>query len=91
MDLNRRDKYVNTFQTAGEFVKELVKQKLFAMKYYGDTPLNVNVLNKPAKDLEGARITEPGFRRYSEEIIERRDFRDRKYYWIGGTTLDMIL
>ena len=83
IDFQSTRQEVEYFQTAGEFVKELVKQKLYEA-LDGDTLLNVNVPNKLAKDLNGVRITELGFRRYSEEIIERRDFRDRKYYWIGG-------
>ena len=27
----------------------------------------------------------PGFQEYSEEVIERVDARERKYYWVGGT------
>lgn len=83
VDFQSTRQEVEHFQTAGEFVKELVKQKVHE-NLDSDTLLNVNVPNLLAKDLNGVRITELGFRRYSEEIIERRDFRDRKYYWIGG-------
>jgi len=43
--------------------------------------LNVNF---PVSDFRGVRITRLGKRIYSEGIIERRDPRGRKYYWIGG-------
>jgi 5'-nucleotidase len=35
-------------------------------------------------DIKGVKITKVGFRKYSEEIAERVDFRGRNYYWIGG-------
>jgi 5'-nucleotidase len=74
---------VEHFQTAGEFIKEMIKERIHE-KLQRNTLLNVNVPNRLAKDLNGVRVTELGFRRYSEEILERRDFRDRRYFWIGG-------
>lgn len=48
------------------------------------TLLNVNVPNLPLAELKGAKLTEIGFRKYSEEIHARIDTRDRHYYWIAG-------
>lgn len=48
------------------------------------TLLNVNVPNLPFGELKGLKLTEIGFRRYSEEIHARIDTRDRHYYWIAG-------
>jgi 5'-nucleotidase len=35
-------------------------------------------------ELKGCKLTEIGFRRYSEEIHARIDARQRHYYWIAG-------
>lgn len=48
------------------------------------TVLNVNVPNLPLKELHGAGLGVIGFRRYTEEIHERVDSRDRPYYWVAG-------
>lgn len=44
--------------------------------------LNINVPNQAHNS--GARITRLGFRRYSEDIAARDDFRGRPYFWVGG-------
>lgn len=48
------------------------------------TVLNINVPNLPLTELHGAGLGVIGFRHYSEEIHERRDSRERAYYWIAG-------
>jgi 5'-nucleotidase len=48
------------------------------------TLLNVNVPNLPWEKIKGCKLTEIGFRRYSEEIHARIDARDREYFWIAG-------
>jgi 5'-nucleotidase len=45
------------------------------------TVLNVNV---PTKRPIGVRMTTLGVRRYTEGVIETKDPRGRKIYWIGG-------
>ena len=35
-------------------------------------------------------LTRQGKRRYSDAIVEKVDPRGRKYYWIGGESLDFI-
>lgn len=44
--------------------------------------LNVNVPNM--LEPKEPRVTKLGFRRYSEEISNRTDFRGRPYFWVGG-------
>jgi 5'-nucleotidase len=44
--------------------------------------LNVNV---PPGEPKGYAITRLGRRSYGEEVVEKRDPRGRKYYWIGGS------
>jgi 5'-nucleotidase len=46
--------------------------------------ININVPNLPLKEVKGFRMTEIGFRRYSEEIHARIDTRNREYFWIAG-------
>lgn len=48
------------------------------------TLLNINVPNLPLNEIRGCRLTEIGFRRYSEEIHARIDARGREYFWIAG-------
>ncbi len=48
------------------------------------TVLNINVPNLPLNEIRGAAFGNVGFRHYSEEIHERKDSRDRSYYWIAG-------
>jgi 5'-nucleotidase len=48
------------------------------------TLLNINVPNIDLKQIKGCKLSEIGFRRYSEEIHVRIDARDREYFWIAG-------
>jgi len=52
-----------------------------------DTLLNVNLPNVPAGEIRGVRITRQGKRIYGEAVVEKRDPRGRKYFWIGGDSL----
>ena len=46
--------------------------------------ININVPNIPLDQIKGCKLTQIGFRRYSEEIHARMDTRNREYYWIAG-------
>lgn len=48
------------------------------------TLININVPNLPLREIKGVKLTEVGFRRYSEEIHARMDARNREYFWIAG-------
>lgn len=48
------------------------------------TLININVPNTELAKIKGFKLTEIGFRRYSEEIHVRIDMRQRDYYWIAG-------
>jgi 5'-nucleotidase len=48
------------------------------------TLLNINVPNIPLGEIKGCKLSEIGFRRYSEEIHARIDARNREYFWIAG-------
>lgn len=72
------------YDSAAQIIHKLVLEQVY--KTIPElTVLNVNVPNIPYKDLKGFKTTKIGFRRYSDEISERVDCRNRKYYWIAGT------
>ena len=48
------------------------------------TLININVPNVELSEIKGFKLSEIGFRRYSEEIHARIDTRQRDYYWIAG-------
>jgi 5'-nucleotidase len=53
-----------------------------------DTLLNVNVPNAAREEIKGVRVTRMGKRVYGDLIVEKRDPRGKKYYWIGGDHLN---
>ena len=74
------------FEAAAAFTLKLVR-KVLRQRIPADTLLNVNIPNLPMKELRGVRVTRQGKRIYGEAVVEKRDPRGRKYYWIGGDTL----
>ena len=62
---------------AARFVRGLLDAELPQ-----DLLLNVNV---PAGEISGVSFTKLGRRRYNQSIVEKRDPRGRKYYWIAGS------
>lgn len=46
--------------------------------------ININVPNLKMSEIRGCKLSEIGFRRYSEEIHARIDTRGREYFWIAG-------
>lgn len=69
------------YDVAGEFVRKVLSAGLHK-ELAPLQMLNINVPNieKP----KTALMTTLGFRRYSEEIAARDDFRGRPYFWVGG-------
>ena len=71
------------YQTAANFVRNLVLKKVH--KHIPENHLlNINAPNLSDNDIAGHEVTTTGFRRYSEDIQKRQDFRGRDYFWIGG-------
>ncbi len=67
------------FDPAAEFTARLA----FALLENGLPPgvtLNVNL---PAGAVKGVQLTELGEKRYEPDVVEKKDPRDRTYYWIG--------
>lgn len=69
-----------SFDRCATFAGALVRM---ALEQKRDPRIVLNV-NFPVGDFAGVKITTLGRRIYSEGVIERRDPRGRKYYWIGG-------
>jgi 5'-nucleotidase len=65
-----------------------VARKVLKKGLPDDTLLNVNVPNAPPEEIRGVRVTRQGKRVYGDMIVEKRDPRGRKYYWIGGDHLN---
>ncbi len=71
------------FDTAAHITKLFVEagiSDILAPK----TLLNINIPNTDLSEIKGIKLTNLGFRKYSEEIEKRVDGRDRDYYWIVG-------
>jgi 5'-nucleotidase len=71
------------YEVAANFIKKALEAGLH--KHCAPyTLINVNVPNLPMEEIRGVKLTQIGFRRYSEEIHARLDTRNREYYWIAG-------
>ena len=68
-----------SFDSAGDFTARLALAVLRTGLPPGVT-LNVNIPPGPVKGIE---LTELGEKRYEPEVVEKKDPRDRIYYWIG--------
>jgi 5'-nucleotidase len=47
--------------------------------------LNVNVPNLPLQKIKGIAVATQGHRIYGAAVLKRKDFREKHYFWIGGT------
>jgi 5'/3'-nucleotidase len=74
------------YDVASEFAVA-VSRKVLRQGLPDDTLLNVNVPNVARAKVSGVRMTRMGKRVYGDIIVEKRDPRGRKYYWIGGDYL----
>lgn len=71
------------FQTAANFVKQLILNLDTFQPLKGDTILNVNVPDIAENEVNKAVITRLGNRHKSEPVIRMLDPRDKPIYWIG--------
>jgi 5'-nucleotidase len=69
-----------SFHLAAEFARSLASW-ILERGLPPETLLNVNV---PCGSPKGVRLTRLGVRRYTEGVIEERDPRGRRIFWIGG-------
>ena len=49
-----------------------------------ETLVNVNIPNRPRRDIRGVRVTCLSRRRFHNPIVAKLDPHGRKYYWIAG-------
>ena len=75
------------FDTAAAMAVD-VARKVLKRGLPDDTLLNVNVPNAAREEIKGVRVTRMGKRVYGDLIVEKRDPRGKKYYWIGGDNLN---
>ena len=70
------------FDTAAEFARRLVLG-LAASPLPAGLILNVNVPDLPLADVRGVRATRLGARHRSEPVVEARDPKGGRVYWVG--------
>lgn len=78
-----KDKDDELYETAAFFVRDLIQKSVHETISPYEI-LNINVPNLNQDQIASVELTKPGIRHYSQEIMERKDFRGREYYWIGG-------
>ncbi len=71
------------FDTAGQAIRTLF-QHLVGAPLPPDTILNVNVPDVPFGELRGFRATRLGYRHRAERVVEARDPKGRRIYWVGA-------
>lgn len=71
------------FDTAGQAIRTLF-QRLMEAPLPPDTILNVNVPDLPYGELRGFQATRLGYRHRSEPVVEARDPKGRKIFWVGA-------
>lgn len=71
------------FESAAKYIKHLVLGNIHQL-IPNMSVLNINVPDLAWNEIKGHAVGELGHRVYSEEVKERRDFKDREYFWIGG-------
>jgi 5'-nucleotidase len=71
------------YDVAATFIKWCLDAKLLS-HCPPMTLININVPNLPLDEIKGCKLSEVGFRRYSEEIHARIDSRNREYFWVAG-------
>jgi 5'-nucleotidase len=71
------------FNDAITIILEII-EKIREITFPEHTFLNINIPNVPRHSLKGFMVTRLGKRIYNDSLIERKDPRGQKYYWIGG-------
>ncbi|PHS71280.1 MAG: 5'/3'-nucleotidase SurE [Cycloclasticus sp.] len=67
----------------GAYVAVQLLQRLLNSPLASETILNVNIPDIPIAELKGFKATRLGQRHRSEPVIEGRDPRNNKIYWVG--------
>lgn len=69
--------------TAETYFPKVVR-KLVGAGWPKNVFINVNFPDVPASRVKGIRVTRQGRRKLGDELVERRDPRGRRYFWIGA-------
>jgi 5'-nucleotidase len=77
------------FQPAADYACSLVAQ-LVEHPLPSLTLLNVNVPPVTAAEIQGAKLTRQGIRRYTDVFEKRTDPRGKTYYWLAGEVLEEV-
>jgi 5'-nucleotidase len=75
---------IEHFETASEFLTQLLETDIQQL-IPEFCVLNINVPNLPLNKIAGVKYATPGIQNYTEEVVERKDSRNKPYYWVGGT------
>jgi 5'-nucleotidase len=78
----REEKRVH-YDVAAKFAVKIARRAL-KEGLPDDTLLNVNVPNLPAAKIKGVEVTRTGRCAYGDVIVEKKDPRERPYFWIGS-------
>ena len=84
VSIHSRD--VQYYDEAAIFIEKLAEQ-LFVSRLPFGTFLNVNIPNRPLKEIAGIRISRLDLEFFPEFIDKRLDPRKRTYYWQGCDSL----
>jgi len=76
------------FKPAAKFAARLLPI-ILERKLPERTFLNVNVPNVPEEQIRGVRITRQGMAMYDDDYEVRRDPRNREYYWLTGSKINI--
>lgn len=71
------------YTPAARVAARLARQ-LLGRGFVPETVLNVNVPYLPEEEIQGWRVTRQGLRVYRDQLVRRKDPRNKPYYWIGG-------
>ena len=83
VSLDMRDK--KHFQSAA-IVTSIIINKLSDKPLLSNKILNINVPDLPLEDIKGIKITRLGSRHRADNIIDARDPKGRRIYWLGPPT-----
>ncbi len=83
LDLTLKKQTKIHYETAAKFISTILADGVLDLMLPFHV-INVNVPNIPEKDIKGVKLCGLAFRKYSEDISCRTDFRDREYFWVGG-------
>ncbi len=72
------------FSLSTEYISKLLKTNILEIIPNGAL-LNINIPNICTSELQGVQIAKSGHQLYTEDVLERSDFKGNLYYWIGGT------